>query len=347
MPGSAGGVIEMYRLRVMETKEVLAEGLMEEIIAFDRKNMTDVLESAYADFNEAVRRQNFSQNEVFIMAFTDDNQLAGYLEYGPGQRDGEEMYITSMQIDRRFRQSLLISQLLLQAKRDLLRHSFTKLSCNVHKTNHAAAALYRKLGFDVEEIPGNDKLYAVCAGREVLNNPLVKKLEARSLTLVSPSEQYKEAFQVMVKDYLRAKESAAPYSEEFESYLARIRQDETEETLPKGNVPMTTYWLMNGQAILGISRFRHRLTPALEKEGGHIGYEVPPSLRRQGYATQLLAQTLGKAKEKGLSKVLITCDYDNMASRRVIEKNGGILLSLDTSDTTGKAIRRYQLILRE
>ncbi|MHB8934154.1 MAG: GNAT family N-acetyltransferase, partial [Bellilinea sp.] len=95
------------------------------------------------------------------------------------------------------------------------------------------------------------------------------------------------------------------------------------------------------------SRLRHRLTPLLEEEGGHIGYDIRPSERGKGYATLLLALTLEKARESGMAGVLVTCDEDNIASARVIEKNKGQLLNTVVSQTSGKQVRRYWIDLKE
>lgn len=46
-----------------------------------------------------------------------------------------------------------------------------------------------------------------------------------------------------------------------------------------------------------------------------------------GYGTQILALVLPKAKELGIDRLLVTCDATNIASRKIIEKNGGILES--------------------
>ena len=54
---------------------------------------------------------------------------------------------------------------------------------------------------------------------------------------------------------------------------------------------------------------------------------------------------LEKAKELGLERVLITCDKDNMASARVIQKNGGKLESESISKQTGKLKQRYWIEL--
>ncbi|WP_208919150.1 GNAT family N-acetyltransferase [Paenibacillus uliginis] len=59
--------------------------------------------------------------------------------------------------------------------------------------------------------------------------------------------------------------------------------------------------------------------------GGHIGFVIRPSERSKGYGKLLLKELLDKAKEKQISEVLLTCDEDNAASRRIIESNGGRL----------------------
>jgi predicted acetyltransferase len=90
-------------------------------------------------------------------------------------------------------------------------------------------------------------------------------------------------------------------------------------------VPVTELWFVDGISYLGTVMIRHRLSPALERAGGHIGYHVVPSHRRGGHATQMLAQALAVCQQLGLSQILVTCAVDNLGSRRVIEANGGAL----------------------
>jgi predicted acetyltransferase len=90
-------------------------------------------------------------------------------------------------------------------------------------------------------------------------------------------------------------------------------------------VPVTELWFVDETEYLGTVLIRHRLTPALERAGGHIGYHVVPSQRRRGHATQMLAQALVVCQQLGLGEVLVTCPVDNQGSRRVIEANGGAL----------------------
>lgn len=94
---------------------------------------------------------------------------------------------------------------------------------------------------------------------------------------------------------------------------------------PDGFVPCTNLWWVDGDRYLARIAIRHRLTPWLLEAGGHIGYDTRPSARRQGHATAMLAAALPVAAGLGIESALLTCDADNLASRKVIEANGGVL----------------------
>lgn len=74
------------------------------------------------------------------------------------------------------------------------------------------------------------------------------------------------------------------------------------------------------QVFLGKISIRHRLTDALLRYGGHIGYGIRYSQWNKGYGTLLLKLALEKAGEMGIHEVLTTCDDDNAASAKVMEK---------------------------
>ncbi|WP_214324487.1 GNAT family N-acetyltransferase [Nonomuraea sediminis] len=113
-------------------------------------------------------------------------------------------------------------------------------------------------------------------------------------------------------------------SDAFERYVTRLLAEPLESTpRPEGFVPATTLWWIDGQEFLGRLAVRHRLTPALEDAGGHIGYDVRPSARNRGHATAMLREALPVAHRLGIDPALLTCDDTNLASRRVIERNGG------------------------
>lgn len=111
---------------------------------------------------------------------------------------------------------------------------------------------------------------------------------------------------------------------EFAAYVHGLIAEKFEESpRPPGYVPGTTLWWIDGSRFLGRLAIRHWLTPALERKGGHIGYDVRPSARLQGHVTAMLRAALPLAGELGIDRALITCDVDNVGSRKVIERNGG------------------------
>jgi predicted acetyltransferase len=91
----------------------------------------------------------------------------------------------------------------------------------------------------------------------------------------------------------------------------------------------TNLWWVDGpegaEEYVGRMSIRHRLNDGLLELGGHIGYDVRRSRRRRGHATAMLREALPVARRLGIGKALVTCDSDNVASRRVIEANGGVL----------------------
>ena len=86
---------------------------------------------------------------------------------------------------------------------------------------------------------------------------------------------------------------------------------------------MDSYFIEANGRILGEMYIRHRLTPYLEKIGGHIGYKVRPSCRNRGVATAALRLAIKRLTEIGVERALVTCNATNAASIRVIEKCGG------------------------
>lgn len=130
-------------------------------------------------------------------------------------------------------------------------------------------------------------------------------------------------------------------------WLAHIRSMHWEETCPPHLVTATLYVCIRRSdgRIVGMIDLRHRLNDALAKWGGHIGYSTHPDERRKGYAKWMLAHILPEAKQRGIDRVLITCDDDNIASSRTIEANGGVFESKVCIDDGKQALRRYWIQL--
>ena len=97
------------------------------------------------------------------------------------------------------------------------------------------------------------------------------------------------------------------------------------ESLTPGFVTAHTFFALDNNKIVGIINARHELNDYLLNFGGHIGYSVRKSERRKGYAKAMLSYTVDFLFSLGLEKILITCDKNNIASKRTIESCGGIL----------------------
>ncbi len=102
-------------------------------------------------------------------------------------------------------------------------------------------------------------------------------------------------------------------------------------------VPCEFYWITDGDPgeVVGFLAIRTRLNDWLLNEGGHIGYGVRPSRRREGHASRALALAVRRAAELGIERALVTCDDDNLASARTIERNAGVY------EDTRNGKRRY------
>ena len=110
-----------------------------------------------------------------------------------------------------------------------------------------------------------------------------------------------------------------------EAWLTHCRNLQEESTCPPGWTPATQYVALDGDCrIIGMIDLRHRLNDFLAEYGGHIGYSVRPGERRRGVAARMLAEVLEIARERGMQRLLVTCDEGNEASRRTIERSGGV-----------------------
>jgi len=151
--------------------------------------------------------------------------------------------------------------------------------------------------------------------------------------LVKPSMEFMDSYIAACREYSEAGlkiydefRGAIPDSDAIEKLLKRFEDHSKGIGLPEGWVPSTTFWLVDKGEYIGGGNIRHTLTEQLKKFGGHIGYEIRPSKWGQGYGTLLLKLLLSEAGKLGIKSALITCAATNIASRRIIEKNGGVLI---------------------
>lgn len=150
--------------------------------------------------------------------------------------------------------------------------------------------------------------------------------------LVLPDVRYRASYLEAVREFIADRHhryvevNVAALDADFAAFVEHERS-----ILPVGNkVPNTNYWLVEGDTFIGRVSLRHHLNDFLRRFGGHIGYEIRPSRRCEGHGRQLLALVLEKARERGMDRVMLTCDVTNTGSRRIIESNGGVLEDIQT-----------------
>jgi len=147
--------------------------------------------------------------------------------------------------------------------------------------------------------------------------------------LVEPAARYEASYRAAMDEFVaEGRDDEVGSLDEhpsFGSFVDELRDHAAGRGLPSGWVAGSELWLVDGDAFLGRVQIRHELTDALRRYGGHVGYSIRPSARRQGHATTALRLALPRCLALGVRDVLVTCDETNAASRRVIAANGGVL----------------------
>jgi predicted acetyltransferase len=160
--------------------------------------------------------------------------------------------------------------------------------------------------------------------------------------LVDPAIEWREAFLNFARDWRDSGNDRYDLAlDDFDAYLAGVQRSRNPDQIPPGWVPGTEFWLEHEEQIVACVRLRFWLNASMQVEGGHIGYDVRPSARRRGFGTAALRLVLPEAERRGLERVLLTVDADNLPSVKIIERNGGVLSGEVISAKSGKPIRQY------
>ena len=128
----------------------------------------------------------------------------------------------------------------------------------------------------------------------------------------------------------------------FKEWIDELEKGKDEKNLPNTYSPHTLYLAINDEnKLVGAIGLRWKMVPTLMTFGGLIGYSIRPTQRGKGYASEMLRLALEKFKETDISDVLISCKDFNIASKKVIEKNGGIFENIYENEDDGYNYLRY------
>jgi predicted acetyltransferase len=94
------------------------------------------------------------------------------------------------------------------------------------------------------------------------------------------------------------------------------------ENSPWG-VPAYTFSMQDpGGEYMGRIRLRVGWSENVIRYAGHVGYAVEPAHRGHRYAARACRLIIPRAKQHGMTNLWITCQPDNMPSRRTLELLG-------------------------
>ncbi|PDH96704.1 GNAT family N-acetyltransferase [Oenococcus oeni] len=159
--------------------------------------------------------------------------------------------------------------------------------------------------------------------------------------------EYKQSFYKYIESYLAEGETSYydKYKmalDNFHEYIKLLEKEGQGTDLPKDRVAQATFWSVDDNFhVLGVTRIRKQTL----EFGGNIGYDIAPAYRKKGYGSLILKLALIKAREMNLQKAIVTCEVDNIASKKIIEKNKGIFIGSLYSEEMKSRILKYEMSL--
>ena len=169
------------------------------------------------------------------------------------------------------------------------------------------------------------------------------------MKLVLPSAKYKLSYLNLLNsarkygDYKELGNAMIRDNESYDDLLNRLKDRRNGINIASRDVQATVYFIVDNGDVVGTIDLRHKLNENYLRRLGHIAYYIKPEKRNKGYASHALSLAIEKYKQNGVDKILITCYSDNTASKRVIEKNGGVLEKEVHDEKSGKNILRYYI----
>ena len=140
-------------------------------------------------------------------------------------------------------------------------------------------------------------------------------------------------------------EAIGAIAEDVPAHIAGITRQGTLHRFPDGTwiplSPFTLLWFVDdSREFLGALHIRHTLAHEYARTiAGHVRYGIRPSRRGQGLGTEMLELAKDHARGLGHQRLLVVCREANTASRRLIERCGGVF-ETTVLDPHGAGVKR-------
>lgn len=172
--------------------------------------------------------------------------------------------------------------------------------------------------------------------------------------LIRPTIEYKDEYLEALKEYHAEgrylHQDIDRLSVDFETFIKEMRAEKGYPHQPYQDwvepVPETIVWLVKDGKYIGTVDIRHRLNWHLEKWGGHVHFNIRPSMRGKSYGTKILKKAAPIINYLGIDKALITVRPDDEAAIRIVESCGAEFEDETTATDKFPAMRRYWLDCR-
>lgn len=166
----------------------------------------------------------------------------------------------------------------------------------------------------------------------------------KDLFLVEPSKEYEKSFENYVLAYRKINDEHyynkyRKALENFQDYLNDLHNCSKGKNLPQEEIATSSFWLIDKKEVVGVVRIRHQEVEC----AGHIGYDISPDYRNRGYGFQILKLALEKTINIGIEEVILTCNINNLASKKIIEKNGGKFLGTVFDEEESETLYKYSI----
>jgi predicted acetyltransferase len=190
-----------------------------------------------------------------------------------------------------------------------------------------------------------DLLYwqqVICFGKTKITT--VRGYRMKEIYLAEPNKEFQKSFERYVLAYRDTKDDHyfdiyKNGLENFDEYLNTLCNLSKGIDVPKGWVATSTFWLIDDNEVVGVVRIRHQEVST----AGHIGYDISPSFRNKGYGSQILKLALKNALKLGILEAVVTCEVNNIASKKIIEKNNGKFLGTIFDEEENENLYKFKI----